>query len=176
MAEQDAVGRAGGGEVPDQGQGRLQGRRVGQVEAGEREAGGRGVDVCVGERRGDKTAVQVDHLVDAVGERVGGALGANPGDLAALHDHRGREGIGGTVDFAAAEQDGRRFGGALTHGEQSRASPAPPRTQVGQMRGGRASYGVDSTTVVRVETPARPRSLASSSSSSCGVATRTLRM
>ena len=74
----------------------------------------------------------------------------------------------------------------LTHGHQSRRltgaarQPGRPRGRAGaarsQTRGGRASYGVDSTTVVRVETPARERSRASSSSSSCGVETRTLRM
>ena len=36
--------------------------------------------------------------------------------------------------------------------------------------------GVDSTTVVRVDTPARVRRRARSSSSSCGVETRTFRM
>lgn len=46
----------------------------------------------------------------------------------------------------------------------------------GQMRGGRASYGVERTTVVRVDTPERVRMRARRCSSSMGVATRTLRM
>ena len=49
--------------------------------------------------------------------------------------------------------------------------------QVGrQARRTSHSHGVESTTVVRVETLATPRTVAMSSSSSTGVATRTLRM
>jgi hypothetical protein len=44
------------------------------------------------------------------------------------------------------------------------------------MRGGLDSYAVESTTVVRVETPARLRMRLSRCSSSLGVATLTLRM
>lgn len=176
MAEQDPVGGAGGGEVAYEGEGRVQGGRVAEVEAGEREAGGGGVHMGVGEGRGDQRAFQVHDLGDPVGEGVGGALRADPGDLTAFDDHRGGEGVGGTVDFSTAQQHGVGRGGALTHGEQSRACRVPFVARVGQMRGGRASYGVDRTTVVRVDTPARVRSRASSSSSSCGVETRTLRM
>ncbi len=208
VAQQDAVVRAGCGEVADQGEGCRQGGRAGEVESGQGEPRGGGVHMGVGEGGGDEGAVEVDHLVHAVGEGVGRALGADPGDLAALHHHRGREGVGGAVHLAAAEEDGPGglgVGGAVAHSGQfllpaagcgtwggsarSRRArpPVPPRGVTARggkggrgaplhTRGGRASYGVDSTTVVRVETPARERSLASSSSSSCGVATRTLRM
>lgn len=125
MAEQHTVVRAGGGEVPDEGEGRLQGGCVGQVEAGQGEAGGGGVDVGVGERGGDQGTVQVDDLVDPVREGVGGALGAHPRDLAPFDDHRGGEGIGGAVDLSAAEEDGLGLGAALTHGDQSRAFVRP---------------------------------------------------
>src|SRR5690606_25524406 len=121
VAEQDPVVGAGRGEVPYAGERGLQGRGVGQVEAGEPAAGGRGVDVRVGERRGDQRAVEVDHLVDAVGEGVGRSLGADPRHLAALDDHRGGEGVGGTVDLSAAEQDGAARDGAFAHAPQSRS-------------------------------------------------------
>ncbi|CAM5647507.1 hypothetical protein SALBM217S_09618 [Streptomyces griseoloalbus] len=197
VPEEHPVVGAGGGELPHPGEGVLQGGGGGQVEAGEGEPGGGGVDVRVGERGGDERPVEVDHLVDTVREGVGGALGTHPGDLSALDDHRGGEGVGGAVDLSATEQDGGRRGGTFTHalsfarraGAPARRSPstraearggAPPGvgalSRPRQMRGGRASYGVESTTVVRVDTPARERTLARSSSSSCGVATRTLRM
>lgn len=176
MAEQDAVVGAGRGKVPYESEGRFEGGGVGQVEAGESEPGGGGVHVRVGERGSDQGAVQIDNLVDPVREGVGGPFGTDPGDLSTLHDHRGGEGIGGAVNLSSTEQDGLGHDAGLTHGEQSRASPGRRRTQVRQILGGRASYGVDSTTVVRVDTPASERSQANSSSSSCGVATRTLRM
>lgn len=177
VTEKDPVVRAGGGEVPYGGEGRVEGGSGGQVQAGEGETGGRGVDMGVGERGGDERAVQVDDLVHPLGEGVGGTFGTHPGDLSALDDHRGRERIGGAVDLPAAEEDGAGGGsGAFTHEGQFRASRAAACRQGAQILGGRASYGVDSTTVVRVETPASDLTRASSSSSSCGVATRTLRM
>jgi len=117
----------------------------------------------------------VDDLVHTVREAVGGAFGADPGDMAPLHDHRGGEGVGGAVYFPAAQEHGA-VGLGLTHADSfpCRARWAAPRGC--QIRGGRASYGVERTTVVRVETPASERRRASSSSSSWGVATRTLRM
>ncbi|SCD90411.1 hypothetical protein GA0115245_12271, partial [Streptomyces sp. di188] len=68
------------------------------------------MDVRVGERRGDQRPVEVDHLVDTVREGVGRALGPHPGDLAALDDHRGGEGVGGAVHLSTAEQDGGAAG------------------------------------------------------------------
>lgn len=139
VTEEDPVGGAGGGEVPYEGERGVQGGGVGQVEAGEREARRGGVHVCVGERRGDQCAFEVHDLVDPVREGVGRALRADPGDLPAFDDHRGGEGIGGTVDFSTAQQHGVRRGGALTHGEQSRPCRDPLRAGGRQIRGGRAS-------------------------------------
>ncbi|CAO0826804.1 hypothetical protein SMICM17S_08454 [Streptomyces microflavus] len=157
---------------------------AGEVESGQGQAGRGGVDVGVGERRGDQGALQVDDFVDAGGEGVGGPFGSHPGDMPAFDDHRGREGVGRAVDVSPAQQQGAVFGGALGGGalghgtslapagdRPARGSPSAPQT-----RGGRASYGVDRTTVVRVETPASVRILVSRCSSSSGVATRTLRM
>ena len=121
VAEQDLVGRAGGGVRGDPGQRVGQPGRGGQVEAGQRQPGGGQVHVRVGERRGDQRAREVDHLVHRVGEAVRGALGADPGDGTAVGDHGGGEGVGGAVDGAAAQQHGA--GGALVHGHQS-ARPA----------------------------------------------------
>ncbi len=144
VAEEHPVRRAGRGEVADEGEGGLAGGGAGKVQPGEGEAGGRRVHVCVGERRGDQGAVQVDHLVHAVGEGVRGALGADPGDLAAFDDHRRREGVGGTVHLAAAQQDGGGRGGrggGLTHGHQSRPSRGAPGTQVTPVRVTGGPYG-----------------------------------
>lgn len=97
---------------------------AGQVESGEGEAGRGGVDVRVGERRGDEGAFEVYGLVDTRGEGVGGAFGAHPGDPAAFDDHRGGEGVGGAVDFSTAQQHGAGFalgGGAIVHAPQSPA-------------------------------------------------------
>ena len=82
VPEQDPVGGAGGRVRPDAVQRLGEGGGAGQVEAGEGEAGGGGVHMRVGERGGDQRPVEVDDLVDAVGEGVGGALGADPGDAA----------------------------------------------------------------------------------------------
>ncbi len=179
VPEQHAVVGAGGGEVPYEGEGGLQGGGARQIETRQGETGGGGVHMRVRERGGDQRPVEVDDLVDAVREGVGGALGTDPGDLSPLHDHRGGEGIGRTVDLSTTEENGlgRRTG--LTHGAQFHRPglDAPQRGgTTGQIRGGRASYGVDNTTVVRVDTPASDRTRARSSSSSWGVATRTLRM
>ncbi len=121
VSEQDAVVRAGGGEVPHEGQGGLERGSGGQIESGEREAGGSGVHMRIGERRSDQCAVEVDHLVDPVHEGVRGPLRPHPGNLATFHDHRGGERIGRTVNLSTTEQDGLRRGAGLTHGQQSRA-------------------------------------------------------
>ena len=169
VAEQHPVGGAGGGERRGPGRGpSSRDGGAGQVEAGEGEAGGGGVHMGVGERGGDQGAVEVDDLVDAVREGVGGALGADPGDLAAARrpsrSRRGRRGCG--PRRRAAGRCWSASAGALTHGDSLAGGPPAPRTARAarrlhagraraQMRGGRASYGVDRTTVVRVETPAR---------------------
>lgn len=188
MSEENVPGRAPVGERTDEAEGLGQGAGAGEVEPRQGQAGGGGVHMGVGERRGDQGAFEVDHLVHAAREGVGGSFGPHPGDMSAFDDHGGGERVGGAVDVSAAQQHGAVFGGALgavlwLMGPVSRLSaaarpPAPSwsgRPAV-QIRGGRASYGVDRTTVVRVDTPASVRIRVSRCSSSNGVATRTFRM
>ncbi len=129
MTQQDPVVGAGRGELADTGEGGLQGGGAGQVETGQGKAGGGGVHMGVGEGRGDQGAVEIDHLVHAVGEGVGRALGTDPGDVSRLDDHRRGEGVRGAVDLAAAEQDGLGgLGGAVAHSRQFLSAPGGSRT------------------------------------------------
>ncbi len=152
VAEEHPVGRAARGVGAYEVQCGGQGARPGEVQPGEGQTRGGGVDVGVGEGRRDERAAEVDDLVHALREGVGGALGTDPGDAAALDDHRGGEGIGGAVHLAPAEENGPGrcsggvggVGGAVSHADQCPASPTParppgPRSGTGQTRGGRAS-------------------------------------
>ncbi len=80
VADQGAAAE-GGGERGDPVQRLGERGAVGEVEAGEREAGGGGVHVGVDEGGGDQGAVQFDDLVDGVGVRLGGSVAADPGDV-----------------------------------------------------------------------------------------------
>ncbi len=106
MADEDAAGLLAGGEGGDGGQGGGQRGGAGEVEAGEREAGGGGVRVGVDEGRGDQGAVEFDDLVGGPRVGLGGAVAADPGDVLALDEHGRGEGVGGAVDGTAAQQDG----------------------------------------------------------------------
>lgn len=186
MAEDDPVGGVRGRVRTNEIEGLGKGAGAGEIQTGEGQAGRCGVDVRVGERRSDQRPFEVDHFVDAAREGVGGPFGAHPGDMAAFDDHGGGEGVGGAVDVSTAQQHGAVFalGAVLSvmtpvsrlHGAARSAPPSGPAAGVSQICGGRASYGVERTTVVRVETPASERIRVSRCSSSSGVATRTLRM
>lgn len=186
MAEDDPVGGVRGRVRTNEIEGLGKGAGAGEIQTGEGQAGRCGVDVRVGERRSDQRPFEVDHFVDAAREGVGGPFGAHPGDMAAFDDHGGGEGVGGAVDVSTAQQHGAVFalgGGALGHDTSlpparsgAVRTPSGPAAGVSQICGGRASYGVERTTVVRVETPASERIRVSRCSSSSGVATRTLRM
>lgn len=132
VAEEHPVGGAAGGVGADEGEGLGEGTGRGEVQAGEGEAGGGGVDVGVGERGGDERPVEVDDLVDALREGVGGAFGADPRDVPPLDHHRRGEGVGGAVHLAAAEQDGAvgsgggGGGGAVSHAPSFAGRPPPP--------------------------------------------------
>ncbi len=98
-------------------------RRAGEVEPGEREPGGRRVDVRVDEGRSHPRVVEVD---DAVGrERVGGALAADPHHLVAVDEQGGREGVGRGAHAAAAVQRRRH---ARQRRQGLRQSAGQPRT------------------------------------------------
>ena len=128
VAEQDPVAGVAVRVRTHQRQGLREGAGPGQVEAREGETGRRGVDVRVGEGRGDQGPFEVDHLVGTAREGVGRPFGAHPGDAPAFDDHRGGERIGGAVDVSTAQQHGAVF--ALGHGTslppaRERSGPRP---------------------------------------------------
>lgn len=138
VSEQNVPGRAPVRERTDEAEGLGQRAGAGEVEPRQGQAGGGGVHMGVGERRGDQGAFEVDHLVHAAREGVGGPFGPHPGDMPAFDDHRGGERVGGAVDVSAAQQHGAVFGGALgggalTHGTSlapvgRRPMPGPSRS------------------------------------------------
>ena len=98
-------------------------------------------------------------------------LGGRAGDILGLRldlPHRLAGGRPGCLGLACCWPRARR---------RARAASSPDRARARQgTAGGRFSYGVLSTIVVRVDTPATPLISCSRSSSAAGEATRTLRM
>ncbi len=142
---------AGGGELADPGEGRLQGGGAGQVEAGEGQTGGGGVHMGVGEGRGDQGAVEVDHLVHTIGERVGGASEPTQATRPRSTTIAVAKGSAGLCTRRGGAGRSWGLGGALTIADSAPAARAEPHLgQVkggfaggGQIFGGRASYGVE---------------------------------
>ena len=85
-------------------------RRAGEVEPGQRQAGGGGVHVRVDEGGRDPGVVEVDD--DVGGQRVGGALSARPRRPVAVDEQGGRERVGRGAHPAAAVQRRRHAAAA----------------------------------------------------------------
>ena len=75
-----------------------------QVDRLQGEPGLEDVDVRVDEAGCDQRPVEVDHLVGARHEAVGGVVGAEPDDRAVVHQQRFGEGVGGGVHHAVPVQ------------------------------------------------------------------------
>ena len=80
-----------------------------QVQAAQREAGRRHMDVAIHESRGYETTLEVHHL--GVGKLpAADVIAAQPRDDLTAHRHSGRVGMGGTVHPAVQQQRGGNRG------------------------------------------------------------------